>query len=131
MLEDKIPQVLSILNERQTRLYLAMEAEEIGHGGVVQVSAISKVSRKTIIKGKKEMQQLRKQGTTKGIDAVLSGGRIRKEGAGRKQITEQAPELFKQLELMLEPLTGGHPESVLKWTCLSTRSLADALKKKG
>ena len=35
------------------------------------------------------------------------------------------------LELMLEPLTPGHPESVLKWTCLSTRTLAVALKKKG
>ena len=32
---------------------------------------------------------------------------------------------------MLEPITWGHPESVLKWTCLSTRTLAHALKKTG
>lgn len=25
------------------------------------------------------------------------------------------------LQQMLEPVTHGHPESVLKWTCLSTR----------
>jgi transposase len=131
MLEDKIPEVLSILNERQTRLYLAMEAEEIGHGGVVRISEISNISRKTIIKGKKELQQLRKSGATEMMDDILTVGRIRKEGAGRKELTEKEPELMKELELMLEPLTRGHPESVLKWTCLSTRHLADALKKKG
>jgi len=32
---------------------------------------------------------------------------------------------------MLEPVTRGHPDSVLKWTCLSTRTLAEALNKKG
>ena len=34
MLNDKIPKVLSLLNERQQRLYLAMEAEDIRRGGV-------------------------------------------------------------------------------------------------
>src|SRR5215213_548440 len=131
MLEDKIPKVLSILNERQTRLYLAMEAEEIGHGGVVRISEVSNVSRKTIIKGKKELQQLVKKGVTEVMDDILKVGRIRKEGAGRKDVTEKEPDLMNQLELMLEPLTRGHPESVLKWTCLSTRTLAAALKKKG
>lgn len=131
MLEDKIPKVLSILNERQIRLYLAMEAEEIGHGGVLRISEVSNVSRKTIIKGKKELKQLGKKGSTEIIDDIAAVGRIRKEGAGRKGITEKEPDLMNELELMLEPLTRGHPESVLKWTCLSTRNLAAALKKKG
>src|SRR5215210_8028354 len=57
--------------------------------------------------------------------------RVRKEGGGRKNVKETNPSLVKALDLMLEPLTRGHPESVLKWTCLSMRTLAAALKKKG
>ena len=131
MLEDKIEKVLSILNERQKRLYLAMEAEDIGHGGVLIVSKASNVSRKTIIKGKKELLELKKKDTTQIADEILTVDRIRKEGGGRKDITETNPGLMNKLELMLEPVTRGHPESVLKWTCLSTRTLAAALKKQG
>ena len=58
MLKDKITKILSILNEHQKRLYLAMEAADIGHGGVLLVSKASNVSRKTIIKGKRELQEL-------------------------------------------------------------------------
>ncbi len=75
MLEDKIEKVLSILNERQKRLYLAMEAEEIGHGGVLIVSKASNVSRKTIIKGKKELHEFKKKDRT-GI-AGSNGYRIK------------------------------------------------------
>ncbi len=131
MLKDKIKKVLSILNEHQKRLYLASEAEEIGHGGVLIISKASNVSRKTIIKGKKELLGIKKKGAVKLMREIASVQRIRKEGGGRKDIKENHPGLMKHLELMLEPVTRGHPESVLKWTCLSTRSLALALKKKG
>ena len=131
MLEDKIGKVLSILNERQKRLYLAMEAEEIGHGGVVIVSKASNVSRKTIIKGKKDLHEFINSDNSQMAEETLTVDRIRKEGGGRKDITEKNPALMNKLELMLEPVTRGHPESVLKWTCLSTRTLAAALKKQG
>jgi len=128
---EKIPKVLSLLNERQQRLYLAIEAEDIGHGGVLLVSQASGVSRKTIIKGKKEYQEIRDRKKLPGIGKEMAVDRIRKAGGGRKDLKEQNPKLLKSLDLMLEPVTRGHPESVLKWTCLSTRKLADALKKKG
>jgi transposase len=131
MLNEKIPKVLSLLNERQQRLYLAMEAEDIGHGGVLLVSQASGISRKTIIKGKKEYLQLDNSTKLAGVEKLMPVERIRKEGGGRKDLKEQDPKLLKTLDLMLEPITRGHPESVLKWTCLSTRTLADALKKRG
>jgi transposase len=130
MLNDRIPKVLSLLNERQQRLYLAMEADDIGHGGVLLVSQASGISRKTIIKGKKEYQELANISKLPVVKKPLTVERIRKEGGGRKDLKEQNPKLLKTLDLMLEPITRGHPESVLKWTCLSTRKLADALKKK-
>lgn len=131
MLEEKIEKVLSILNERQKRLYLAMEAEDIGHGGVLIVSKASNISRKTIIKGKKELQEYKKTENTKMEDEILTVDRVRRQGGGRKDITEKNPALMNKLELMLEPVTRGHPQSVLKWTCLSTRTLAASLKKQG
>ncbi len=131
MLEDKITKVLSILNERQKRLYLAMEAEDIGHGGVLLVSKASNISRKTIIKGKKELQDLSQDDNVGLTEEISFVERMRKQGGGRKKVNESNPALMSALELMLEPVTRGHPESVLKWTCLSTRTLAAALKKKG
>src|SRR6266487_218774 len=131
MLKDKVTKVLSILNERQKRLYLAMEAEDIGHGGVLLLSKASNVSRKTIIKGKKELRDLSQKDVAELSEDIMLVDRIRKEGGGRKKVKESNPALMNVLELMLEPVTRGHPESVLKWTCLSTRTLAAALKKKG
>jgi hypothetical protein len=131
MLEDKITKVLSILNERQKRLYLAMEAEDIGQGGVLLVSKASNISRKTIIKGKKELQDLSQDDNVGLTEEISFVERMRKQGGGRKKVDESNPVLMSALELMLEPVTRGHPESVLKWTCLSTRTLAAALKKKG
>jgi transposase len=129
MLEDKISKILPILNERQQRLYLAAEAEEIGHGGLLLVAKASNISRKTIIKGKKELLEL--ETAEGGLEDILPAERIRRQGGGRKNIKESDPELMSKLESMLEPVTRGHPESVLKWTCLSTRTLAAALQKQG
>lgn len=131
MLKKKISKVLSFLDERQQRLYLAAEAEDIGHGGVLLVAQASGVSRKTIIKGKKEIKALKIGQKGSAGNGIATGSRIRKAGGGRKRLKEQNPELLKALNQMLEPVTRGHPESVLKWTCLSTRNLAGALKKKG
>ena len=108
-----------------------MEAEDIGHEGVLIVSKASGISRKTIIKGKKDYQEFENNAKLSGSENVMPVERIRKEGGGRKDLKEQNPKLLKTLDLMLEPVTRGHPESVLKWTCLSTRTLADALNKKG
>jgi hypothetical protein len=131
MLKDKLTKVLPLLNEHQKRLYLAIEAEDIGHGGVLQVSKAAGVSRKTIIKGKKELQAPKKKSVSKSEKNLYIIDRIRKEGGGRKDLKEKNPKLLKVLSLMLEPVTRGHPESVLKWTCISTRSLSEALKRKG
>lgn len=131
MLAQKISRMLPILNERQKRLYLASESEALGHGGVLSVSIASNVSRKTIIKGKDELRNWNKKSSAAFLEEVQLSGRVRKIGGGRKSVTDANPKLMLQLEKMLEPLTRGHPESVLKWTCLSTRTLAAALKKKG
>ncbi|QEC70386.1 ISAzo13 family transposase [Arachidicoccus ginsenosidivorans] len=132
MLKDKISKMLPHLNEKQKRIYLALEAEDLGHGGVKKVSEASSVSRKTIINGKKEIAESEANIEDEvNQESEVDIFRIRKPGGGRKSLNEIDPGLFSALETMLEPVTRGHPESVLKWTCLSTRSLSEALKKKG
>lgn len=126
-IEERIKKVMPLLNERQKRQYLAIESQLLGHGGLLVVSKAAGLSRKAIIKGKKEQQE---------EEAIINNDsskreRIRKEGGGRKNLTVKDPALIKAIENLLEPVTRGHPESVLKWTCLSMRNLSEELKATG
>ena len=57
----------------------------------------------------------------------MEGVRIRRPGGGRKPLTQVDPDLLAALESLIEPTTRGDPESPLRWTCKSTRRLADEL----
>ena len=46
--------------------------------------------------------------------------RVRRPGAGRKKLEDKDPELLIALEILIEPLTRGDPESPLRWTCKSS-----------
>ena len=48
-------------------------------------------------------------------------------GAGRHPLTESDPELLAALEALIEPMARGDPQSPLRWTCKSTRRLAEEL----
>ncbi|MDR2123708.1 MAG: ISAzo13 family transposase, partial [Desulfovibrio sp.] len=82
------------MNEKQRRLYLANEAKAIGRGGIKEVNKVSGVSRVTVIKGFKEINEEGYQS----IEVI----RCRKEGGGRKLI-EKKPEILDVLEGLLEP----------------------------
>jgi hypothetical protein len=91
----------------------AAEALEIGYGGVSEVSRACGLSRVTITKAISELDA-----------TALPEDRIRRPGGGRKKTTERDPKLLRLLESLVEPLTRGDPESPLRWTCKSTRTLA-------
>jgi hypothetical protein len=114
--------ILPYLNERQRRLFAGALTVAIGHGGQKFISQITGFSPQTINKGQ---QELGRQETTAPLQ------RVRTEGGGRKNVVDKQPGLKQEMEKLLEPVTRGHPESVLKWTCLSTRNLSKALKEKG
>ena len=56
---------------------------------------------------------------------------IRQKGGGRKKASLKDPDLLLDLEKLLEPVTRGHPQSPLRWTCKSVRNLADELRARG
>ena len=103
-----------LLDERTRRLMAANEALAVGRGGIAKVSRACGLSRKAIAKGIQEIAE----GT------APPPGRIRHPGAGRKKITERDPRLAGALELLIDPDTRGDPETPLRWTCKSTRTLA-------
>ena len=94
----------------------ATEAMEIGYGGVSLVSQNCGLSRVTITKGIGELSM-----------PTLSEDRVRRPGGGRQKLKLRDPELPELLEGFVEPSTRGDPESPLRWTCKSTRTLAREL----
>jgi hypothetical protein len=55
----------------------------------------------------------------------------RRSGGGRKSATHKDPALVPDLLALVDPSTWGDPESPLRWTCKSLRTLADELKARG
>ena len=110
-----------VLDERSRRHWAAVEANELGWGGVTAVSAATGLSRTTINAG---MKQLKNRSVTEDNN---TSGRIRRSGGGRKPMTESDPQLMEALEKLVEPVTRGDPQSSLRWTLKSTQRLADEL----
>jgi len=104
------------LNERSRRMLAATEAVGLGYGGVSLVSRACGLSRVTITKGMYELAQ-----------PPLPGDRVRRQGGGRWSLIERDPQLPELLDALVEPLSRGDPESPLRWTCKSTRTLAGEL----
>jgi len=108
------------LDERRRRQWAAAEARELGWGGVTTVAEATGLSRMTITTGLREL-------TLPAKKRAMEGTRIRRPGGGRKPLTQIDPDLLTVLESLIEPTTRGDPESPLRWTCKSTRRLADEL----
>jgi hypothetical protein len=84
------------------------------------------MSRVTIRMG---LRELHPQSPRIGPQAV--GGRTRRQGGGRKPLTEHDPKLERALEILVDPVTRGDPMSPLRWTCKSAAKLAAELQAQG
>jgi transposase len=116
--EQEYQQMRTLLNEQQWRHYLAVEAQRRGSASTVAREA--GVSLNTVKRGLKE----RESGET-----YRPGARIRRLGAGRKQLAKSDPTLLTDLEQALEPK--GDPMSLVRWTTKSLAHLVLALEAKG
>ena len=112
--------IYNTFNENQRRWFSAQKTIEIGFGGVSKVSQLTSMSRTTITKGICEL---------KGDKKLVK--QIRKDGAVRKAIASLNSSIISELELLMNENTAGNPMSSLKWTCKSTRKIADELTKTG
>jgi len=117
---EKYKKLLPNLPERARRLVVGSDAKMLGRGGVTIIHKASGISRKTIGKGMKEV-----------ADGVrLPAERNRKDGGGRKRITETDKTLETDLLALVEDSAQGDPGSPLRWTNKSLRTLSTELLKK-
>ena len=119
----KLAVVLPHLNEKQGRILIAAEANNFGYGGIQTLSDLTGVSRPTIYRGIRDLNESGKDKTPQ--------DRIRLKGGGRKKILDKNPEIVKALENLIEPSRRGDPGSPLRWTCKSVRSLERELNQRG
>jgi transposase len=116
----RINTMLPLLDEKQKRVYLATEAAGLGRGGLKAVHELTGVSKTTIIRGKKELQE-----------GSIDLGRVRKSGGGRKAITQKYGSIKEEIEKIVSTSTCGNPEGALLWTTKSLRNIEKALREEG
>lgn len=119
--EKKFTAIADCLTEKGRRLWSAAEALSYGRGGVLLVSKATNISRTTIYQGIKEIQH----------ESLPGKQGVRTRGGGRKNLKLTQPDLVENLNALVEPTSRGDPESPLRWTCKSTRKLANELNAKG
>jgi hypothetical protein len=120
-IESKFQGLGSELSERGRRRWAAVEAAALGRGGISVVSAATGLAHSTIRRGIGELN----------ANVPLPAGRQRRNGAGRKCLTVTDLGLQAALESLVEPDSRGDPQSPLRWTCKSTRRLAQELTAQG
>jgi hypothetical protein len=121
-IKQRYARVAGTLDERGRRAVAASEALAMGWGGITAVSRATGLSRMVIQLGSKELR---------GTVPSAPPGRIRRVGGGRKAISATDPTVRTDLERLVEPATRGDPESPLRWTCKSVRTLAAELGRRG
>ena len=116
-IKQRYEMVRPFLDEKQRRLLAGAEAIAYGSGGLRRVAALLGMGKDTVGRGMHELRH---------PEAVEIEG-VRSKGGGRKPTVETDPELLADLDRLISPTTRGHPESALRWTCKSTRKLAEEL----
>ena len=120
MLAAKFETIFPHLDERQRRLLMGAEARALGHGGIRLVARAAGVREGTVSLGAGELEA--------GAEPL---GRARRPGGGRKRAAELDPGLVPALLALVEPHERGDPQSPLRWTVKSTRTLAAELTAQG
>src|SRR6266566_1807329 len=115
---EKYQQMHQLLNEKQWRQFLALEAKE--RGNIVLVAREAGVSKNTIKAGRREIEA---------GDLFSPSNRIRGEGGGRKKQEEHDATLQADLDALLDPK--GDPMSPIQWTTKSVAKLKEAMERQG
>ncbi|HSW02204.1 MAG TPA: ISAzo13 family transposase [Sedimentisphaerales bacterium] len=121
VVKAKFESLVCALDERGGRLWAATEAKAIGHGGIALVPRATGVSYSTITRGLKELEP----------GLLPEPGRVRRPGGGRKKTLAKDATLLADLDGLVEPSVSGDPQSPLRWTSKSVRTLARELRALG
>ena len=120
-----------LMDERMRRQWAASEALSLKRGGVTLVAQATGMSRTTIGEGMRELRERTNLGIEDETCISELPTQMRHPGGGRHPLKVNDPTLVRDLEALIEPTTRGDPQSPLRWTCKSTRNLAEALSRQG
>ena len=109
------------MDEKTKRLFAGSVAKVYGHGGTGLSRSITGINVTSIKLG---VDQLNGK-------VEIKPDSQRREGGGRKRITEIYPGIKEELEKLVDPMTKGDPESPLLWTSKSTLKLSAELTDRG
>jgi Rhodopirellula transposase DDE domain len=121
VVRQKWRQLKATMDERARRLWAGTEAGAMGYGGVAAVARATGMAISTVRKGRDEARAgARRQ------DVVSV-----RRSSGKRPFELLHPEVWPALELLVDPVTRGDPESALRWTCKSTQVLSTELLSQG
>lgn len=120
-LRTKYKALAPVLSERARRIWAATEARQAGRGGITLVARATGISYSTVVRGLKDLES----------EEVAPPDRVRRAGGGRKKTLQKDPTLVNDLENLVEPAVSGDPQSPLRWTSRSVRTLSEALRGMG
>jgi hypothetical protein len=119
-IEETMKAYYDTLSEKDKRRYAGVEAIKLGRGGLAYIIRILRCSRKTVVKGIKELRKMSPGSKGK--------KRIRKAGGGRKRYDETYPEIDEQFLEVLKYDTAGDPmDETVRWTNLRPWEIAQRL----
>ncbi len=112
--------ITKLSDEKSKRILLGKAAEVYGYGGKAHIIALTGTSYPTLSAGQADSKN----------EAVISSNRIRREGGGRKPITETIPGITDIIEKIIDGNTYGDPCKELHWVAstLSLRKISKILK---
>lgn len=120
-IESDMKKVHDSLNERDKRIYAAIEAKKMGRGGINYISQILKCDKDTVSRGLNELES-----------NVLETTRVRKEGGGRKCCMDTISNIDDVFLDVVKDNTAGDPmnEKIL-WTNLTNNEISEKMKEQG
>ena len=120
-IEEEIKKLYNLLNERNRRLYAAIEALKIGHGGISYIALVVGCRRKTVARGIRELLEV--------ADENHSDERVRLPGGGRKPYYQNNKNIDAQFFDVIRDYTAGDPmDENIKWTNLTPKEIVEKLE---
>lgn len=114
---------VELLDEKQRRLFLGLEAVRLGHGGRRRLTEEFGTSFDVIRRGENELRR---------PELLPEKGRVRHQGGGRKCVEEQHPEVMEALEPIMEGHIAGDPMNAsVRWTDLRLPEIQTELAEQG
>jgi len=119
-IEQLLRQYYQSLSEKDRRRFAALEAIQLGHGGIRYIAKVLACDPQTVKDGMRELQQLPDD---------PAGSRVRKPGGGRKKTEVKQAALIQQVQDTIKDRIAGDPmRQDVVWTDLTPQEISTSLR---